>query len=51
MNINQLKSGEAPLSPPPPKYVNILIKGLVEGKQLTETEAMDYINAASSKEL
>ncbi|XP_078155091.1 histone deacetylase-related / HD-like protein [Carex rostrata] len=49
--INRFKLGEVPLSPPPPKYVNILIKGLVEGKQLTEAEALNYIDVAASKKL
>ncbi|KAJ4762927.1 Histone deacetylase 5 [Rhynchospora pubera] len=50
-DIDRCKSGEIPLSPPPPKYANVLIKGLVEGKQLTEAEALDYINVATSKKL
>lgn len=49
--INRFKLGEVPLSPPSPKYVNILIKGLVEGKQLTEAEALNYIDVAASKKL
>jgi histone deacetylase 4/5 len=39
------------LSPPAKEYANTLIKGLLEGKQLTEDEATDYINAASSRSL
>ncbi|KAJ3697970.1 hypothetical protein LUZ61_001675 [Rhynchospora tenuis] len=50
-DIDRYKSGELVLAPPAKEYANTLIKGLVDGKQLTEDEAMDYVNAASSRKL
>ncbi|XP_078155090.1 histone deacetylase 5 [Carex rostrata] len=50
-DIDSYKSGERVLAPPAKQYASTLIKGLVEGKQLTEDEAMDYINAASCRKL
>ncbi|KAJ3673101.1 hypothetical protein LUZ60_006475 [Juncus effusus] len=47
-DIQEYKSGKFPMAPPAKKYVNVLIKGLVEGGQLTEEEAVDYINAATA---
>lgn len=50
-DIDSYKSGDLVLTPPAKEYASTLIKGLVEGKQLTEDEATDYINAASSRKL
>lgn len=50
-HIEGFKSGELPLSPPPEEYVNTLVKGLVEGMQLSEEEAIAYIQEASTKAL
>lgn len=50
-DIDRYNSGELVLAPPAKEYANTLIKGLVEGKQLTEDEAMEYINASSSGKL
>ncbi|KAH9722175.1 Histone deacetylase 5 [Citrus sinensis] len=49
--VGKFKSGEFPLRAPAPPYTNTLIKGLVEGKQLSEEEAKAYIHEASTKRL
>ncbi|MED6119857.1 Histone deacetylase 5 [Stylosanthes scabra] len=46
-DIEGFKSGKLPLKPPNEAYAKTLIKGLVEGKQLSEAEAIAYIEAAS----
>ncbi|TXG51594.1 hypothetical protein EZV62_024118 [Acer yangbiense] len=50
-DVESFKSGKLPLRAPCIKYANTLIKGLVEGKQLSEEEAMAYIHEASTKPL
>ncbi|KAK9278920.1 hypothetical protein L1049_028501 [Liquidambar formosana] len=50
-DIESFKSGKVPLHPPSKEYANTLVKGLVEGKQLSEEEAMAYIQEASTKPL
>lgn len=47
-DIERFKSGKLPLHAPNKAYANTLIKGLVEGEQLSEVEAMAYIDAASA---
>lgn len=49
--VENFKSGKFPLSAPAKGYVNILVRGLEEGKQLSEEEAMAYILEASTKPL
>ncbi|XP_058754604.1 histone deacetylase 5-like [Vicia villosa] len=49
--IESFKSGKLPLRPPNKSYANTLIKGLVEGEQLSEEEAIAYIDAAAVAEL
>ncbi|KAK4477805.1 hypothetical protein RD792_017067 [Penstemon davidsonii] len=50
-DINSFKSGKLPMYPPCKEYANTLVKGLVEGKQLIEEEALAYIQEASTKPL
>ncbi|KAL7161222.1 hypothetical protein ACSBR2_041803 [Camellia fascicularis] len=50
-DVENFKSGKFPLSAPAKGYVNILVRGLEEGKQLSEEEAMAYILEASTKPL
>ncbi|EXB56060.1 hypothetical protein L484_001085 [Morus notabilis] len=49
--IEGFKSGELPLRAPSERYAKTLVRGLVEGKQLSEAEAMAYIQEASTKPL
>ncbi|KAF3438084.1 hypothetical protein FNV43_RR20840 [Rhamnella rubrinervis] len=49
--IEGFKSGKIPLRPPATNYAQTLIRGLVEGKQLSEEEANAYIQEASSRPL
>ncbi|KAL8465178.1 hypothetical protein ACS0TY_034612 [Phlomoides rotata] len=44
-------SGKVPINPPCKEYANVLVKGLVEGKQLSEEEASAYIQEAFTKPL
>lgn len=46
-DIERFKSGKLPLRAPNKAYANTLIKGLVEGEQLSEDEAIAYIEAAA----
>ncbi|KAJ7956463.1 Histone deacetylase [Quillaja saponaria] len=46
-NIERFKYGKLPLHAPCEAYATTLIKGLVEGKQLSEVEATAYIEAAT----
>lgn len=50
-DVENFKSGKFPSSAPAKGYVNILVRGLEEGKQLSEEEAMAYILEASTKPL
>ncbi|XP_044477204.1 histone deacetylase 5 [Mangifera indica] len=50
-DVESFKSGEIPLRAPAVEYANVLIRGLVEGGQLSEKEAMAYIQEASTKRL
>ena len=49
--IESFKSGEIPLHPPCEEYADTLVRGLVEGKKLSEEEAMTYIQEATTKPL
>ncbi|TVU38086.1 hypothetical protein EJB05_11436 [Eragrostis curvula] len=50
-DIERFKSGELPIAPPSKTYAATLIRGLVEGKQLDEVEAANYINSAAARAL
>ncbi|KAI7985344.1 Histone deacetylase 5 [Camellia lanceoleosa] len=50
-DVENFKSGKFPSSAPAKGYVNILVRGLEEGKQLSEEAAMAYILEASTKPL
>lgn len=50
-DAESFKLGEFPLRRPSKEYANTLVKGLVEGGQLSEEEAIAYIEEASSKPL
>ncbi|KAK9926116.1 hypothetical protein M0R45_023363 [Rubus argutus] len=49
--IEGFKSGEHALCAPAINYANMIVRGLVEGKQLSQEEAMAYIQEASTKGL
>ncbi|KAB2089759.1 hypothetical protein ES319_A03G082400v1 [Gossypium barbadense] len=49
--IESFKSGEIPLCAPSKDYADTLVRGLVEGKQLSEGDATTYIQVASTKPL
>ncbi|KAK3037949.1 hypothetical protein RJ639_030654 [Escallonia herrerae] len=50
-DIESFKSGKFPFRAPGKEYANTLVKGLVAGKQLSEEEAVAYIQEASTKPL
>ncbi|XP_051136605.1 histone deacetylase 5 isoform X2 [Andrographis paniculata] len=50
-DIESFKSGTLPIKPPCKEYGNTLIKGLAEGKHLSEEEASAYIEEAYTKPL
>ncbi|KAG5247351.1 histone deacetylase [Salix suchowensis] len=50
-DVERFKLGELPLSPPSKEYACTLVKGLVEGGQISEEEAIAYIEEASLKPL
>ncbi|XP_044477203.1 histone deacetylase 5-like isoform X2 [Mangifera indica] len=50
-DVEGFKSGKLPLRAPAVEYANVLIRGLVDGGQLSEKEAMAYIQEASTKRL
>lgn len=47
LDIERFKSGKLPVRAPNKAYANTLIKGLVEGEQLSEAEAIAYIEGAA----
>ncbi|CAN4088374.1 unnamed protein product [Withania somnifera] len=47
-DIDNFKSGKVSMCKPSKEYANTLIRGLVEGKQLSEEEATIYIQEAAS---
>lgn len=50
-HVDCFKSGNFPMCAPSKDYANTMIKGLVEGKRLSEEEAVAYMKEASTKEL
>ncbi|KAK3008681.1 hypothetical protein RJ639_014973 [Escallonia herrerae] len=50
-HIESFKSGKFPLCAPGKEYASTMVKGLVAGKQLSEDEAVAYIQEASTKPL
>ena len=46
-DIEEFKANRLPLSLPSEAYKNTLLKGLLEGKQLSEEDAEDYITNAT----
>lgn len=50
-DIENFKSGKVPLRAPSEGYANVLVRGLVEGGQLSEEEAVSYIKEAATKHL
>ncbi|WOL16976.1 histone deacetylase 5-like isoform X1 [Canna indica] len=48
-DVERFKSGKVPTSAPSEPYMNTLVNGLVEGKQLTKEEAIAYVNDAASR--
>ncbi|KAK3406388.1 hypothetical protein EUGRSUZ_K02530 [Eucalyptus grandis] len=50
-DIENFKSGKVPLCAPSEDYANTLIRGLVEGGQLSEEKASSYIRDAATKPL
>lgn len=50
-DVEAFKSGDLPMSAPSKEYANTIIRGLTEGKQLSEDEAIAYIQEASTKPL
>ncbi|KAI3976691.1 hypothetical protein MKX01_008549 [Papaver californicum] len=51
LDIELFKSGKLPLNAPSKEYKDTLVKGLVEGKQLSEEEAVAYINDGLTRPL
>ncbi|RZC60981.1 hypothetical protein C5167_022754 [Papaver somniferum] len=51
LDIELFKSGKLPLNAPSKEYKDVLVKGLVEGKQLSEEEAVAYINDGFTRPL
>lgn len=50
-HVEGFKSGKIPLRLPAKEYAETLVRGLVLGKQLSEDDAIGYINEASNKPL
>ncbi|KAL3640533.1 hypothetical protein CASFOL_015501 [Castilleja foliolosa] len=50
-DVDNFISGKFPIKPPCKEYSNTLVRGLVEGNQLSEKEASTYIREASTKPL
>ncbi|KAI3766930.1 hypothetical protein L2E82_17009 [Cichorium intybus] len=50
-HVEDFKTGKVPLRPPAKEYADTLVRGLVHGKQLSEDEAIAYIQEASTKPL
>ncbi|XP_058080982.1 histone deacetylase 5-like [Magnolia sinica] len=49
--IDNFKSGKLPMQPPSEDYAKTLVKGLVEGKQLSEEEAVNYIHGSAVRQI
>lgn len=50
-DMESFKSGKHPIVAPCKAYMNTLVRGLVEGGQFSEEEAMAYIQEATKKPL
>ncbi|KAF5730197.1 histone deacetylase 5 [Tripterygium wilfordii] len=50
-DVESFKAGKLPLCAPSKEYANTLIRGLVEGEQLSEEEAVAYIEKSSTTPL
>lgn len=50
-HVEGFKSGKTPIRAPAKEYADTLVRGLVQGKQLSEDEAIDYIQEAATKPL
>ncbi|RWR83215.1 histone deacetylase 5 [Cinnamomum micranthum f. kanehirae] len=50
-HIESFRSGKVPLCAPAEAYANTLVRGLVEGKQLSKEEALEYIHGAVIRQL
>lgn len=50
-DMEGFKSGELAVCAPAKNYANSIVRGLVEGKQLSQEAAMAYIQEASTKPL
>lgn len=50
-DVKDYKTGKLPTNAPSNSYKNTLVKGLVEGKQLSEDDALDYLNISYSQNL
>ncbi|KAH7665181.1 Histone deacetylase family protein [Dioscorea alata] len=49
--VEECKSGKLPMIGASKEYMKVLVKGLVEGKQFTQDDAIAYINQAAAKSL
>ncbi|OVA00799.1 Histone deacetylase superfamily [Macleaya cordata] len=50
-DIELYRSGKLRINGPSKEYMNVLVKGLVEGRQLSEEEAIAYINEGFTRPL
>lgn len=51
LHVENFESGNVPLRAPGDDYADTLVRGLVEGGQLSEEEAVSYIKEAATKPL
>ncbi|KAI3761285.1 hypothetical protein L1987_51697 [Smallanthus sonchifolius] len=49
--VEGFKSGKIPICAPAKEYADTLVRGLVQGKQLSEDEAVAYVQEAATKPL
>lgn len=49
--VEECKSGKVPMIGASKEYMKVLVKGLVEGKQFTQDDAIAYIDEAATKSL
>ncbi|KAL3513061.1 hypothetical protein ACH5RR_025778 [Cinchona calisaya] len=50
-DVDSFKSGKFPICAPSKGYASTLVKGLIEGKRISNEEAVAYIEESSTKEL
>lgn len=50
-DVDKFKSGEVPSCAPSKDYADTLVRGLVQGRQLSEEDAVAYIHEAATKPL